>query len=404
MDFNPTERVPASMRPAKEREQIPALSRMTYLDNAGAGLPPTRVTEAMRRFVADWSENGEHWDAWMRDVVEARRLFGSLVCARRDEVGVLPSASVAISTAASALDLTKRKKVVTSALNFPTNVMMWQRMRESGLLNEVSVLQPSGGMVPTEDYATAVDDGTAVVAVDYVSWYSGARENIREISEIAHRHGALLLVDSFHALGVFPFDAKKDGIDVLVSGFYKWLCGPHGVACIYVDRELLEDLRPSYLGWLGVEGNVVDRMLEGRDPFDVPFPLDRAEPAATAARFEWGTWAAVCVTGAIEAMRFALENGIDYRFSRIKKIRGRIQEGFAEMGLEVITPSPEKNEGSGIVSFASRRQQGVVRALMKQNLVVSGRFGSIRASPHFYNTLEEADALLGALRPLVRKG
>ena len=403
MRFNRPGRRLWHMRLPKEREQIPALSQVTYLDNAGAGLPPTRVTDAMKKFLEDWSAKGEHWDAWMEDVVETRRLFGSLVGAKREEIGVLPSVSVAISSVASALDLSKRKKVVTSSLNFPTNVMMWQRMRESGILGEVSVLRPKGGMVPLEAYEKAIDDNTAVVAVDYVSWFSGARENIREIANLAHRRGALLLVDSFHALGVFPFDAKKDGIDVLVSGFYKWLCGPHGIACVYVDRNHLGDLRPSYLGWLGVEGNVVERQLAGRDPFDVPFPLDSAEPAATAARFEWGTWATVCVVGAIEAMRFALENGLSYRYNRIRKLRERIQEGYSDMGLKTITPSPESNQGSGIVSFRTRRQQKLVQALMKRKLVVSGRFGSIRASPHFYNLPEEADELLGALGSILRK-
>lgn len=391
------------MRPAKEREQVPALSEFTYLDNAGAGLPPTRVTEAMKRFLDDWSRTGEHWDAWTEDVVETRRLFGSLVGASRDEVGVLPSVSVAISSVASALDLRKKRKAVTSALNFPTNIMMWQRMRESGILKEVSVLQPSGGMVPVEEYSKAIDDRTAVVAVDYVSWFTGARESIKEISEIAHKHGALLLVDSFHALGVFPFDAKREGIDVLVSGFYKWLCGPHGIACVYVDRHLLNDLRPSYMGWHGVQGNVVERQLAGRDPFDVPFPLDSAVPSPTASRFEWGTWATVCVAGANEAMRFALETGIENRYKRIVRMKEELQEGFSGMGLKVLTPSAERNEGAGIVSFESKRQQEVVRALMKQKIVVSGRFGSIRASPHFYNIPDDVGEFLSALPRIVRR-
>ena len=381
-----------------ERRQIPALSDSTYLDNAGAGLPPLRVTDAMKGFIEDWSKTGEHWDAWLNDVVEARRLFGSLVGAKSSEVGVLPSVSVAMSSVASALDLSKKKRVVTSSLNFPTNVIMWQRMREAGLLEEVEVLGHEGGAVPIDAYRRAIDDKTALVSVDYVSWLSGARENVREISEIAHSHGALLLVDAFHALGVFPFDAKRDGIDVLVSGFYKWLCGPHGVACVYVDEEIIPDLAPSYMGWHGIRENVADRVLAGRDPFDVPFPLDGAEPAPSAARFEWGTWASVCVVGAIEAMRFALETGVGRRYEQIGKLRAEVEEGLAELGLRMLTPPLEKNPGSGIVSFETDRQQEAVAALMRQRIVVSGRFGHIRVSPHFYNTSDEVQRFLTAVR------
>ena len=79
-------------------------------------------------------------------------------------------------------------------------------------------------------------------------------------------------------------------------------------------------------------------------------------------------------------------------------MRDRVHEGFEELGLKVITPPRERNAGAGIVSFESGRQQEVVQSLMKRNVVVSGRFGSVRASPHFYNVPEEVESLLSALK------
>lgn len=380
------------------RNQIPSLAAMTYLDNAGAGLPPLSVTKAMNEFVEDWSQKGEHWEAWLQDVLELRKLFGQLIGARSEEVGVVPSVSSALAAFAASMNYSKRGKVVTSSLNFPTNAILWQRMREAGLLKTVEVLPSSEGRIPFEAYEAAIDDETAIVSIDYVSWFSGYRERIREIGEIAHQHGAIMVVDGFHALGVFPFDVKKDGIDVYVNGFYKWMCGPHGVACIYADSELLPDLKPAYIGWHGIKDNVIERIQAGRDPFDVPFPTDSATPSATAARFEWGTWAAVTVKGAIEAVKFAFDTDVATRYGIIKRRRMQLMEGLRSKRVEILTPSEDMNPGGGIVTFGTKDHKTMVSELSKDKIIVSGRFNHVRVSPHFYNTSEEIDKFLDALK------
>jgi selenocysteine lyase/cysteine desulfurase len=383
-------------RLADFRAMIPSLSDSTYLDSAGAGLPPLSVTNAMRSFIDDWSRHGEHWDLWLEEVVELRRRFGQLIGGAGTEVGVVPSVSVGLAAVASALDLGSRRKVVTSSLNFPTNVVLWQRMREAGLLKEVKVMKAAGGMVPLGDWEKAIDDNTTAVAVDYVSWFSGYREKVREIADIAHRHGALILVDGFHGIGVFPIDARRDSIDVLIGGFYKWLCGPHGAACLWVREDVLRDLEPSYTGWHGIRDNVIERLHQNRDVFDVPFPLESATPAKDAARFEWGTWASVVVRGAIEAVKFALETNPASRFEVVRKRRDELLAGLDKLGKEVLTPR-EDSAGSGIVTFAQKNHKELVRRLASQKIVVSGRFDHVRVSPHFYSTSQEVQTLLGAL-------
>ncbi len=380
------------------RERIPGLSARTYLDSAGAGLPPTSVTRAMSEFVADWSKHGEQWDEYLMDVIECRQFFARLVGAKGNEVGVVPSVSVGLAALASSVDFSKRRKVVTSSLNFPTNVVLWQRMRESGLAKEVRVLGHQNGVVPIDSWERAIDDETAVVAVDYVSWFSGYRELVREIAEIAHKHGALTFVDAFHGLGVFPIDVKLDGVDALCCGFYKWLCGPHGAACVYVNEKELKNLEPSYIGWMGIRDNVIERAQAKRDPFDVPFEMESATPSATAARFEWGTWAAVVVRGAVEALKFALETGPASRFEGISTRRKELLEGLRELDVKVLGPVEEKNPGSGIVTFETDDHKTLVRRLAEKKVMVSGRFSHIRVSPHFYNTSEEIDSLLDALK------
>lgn len=388
------------MEQARVRKDIPALKSMTYLDSAGAGLPPLSVTDAMKAIVDDWSRTGEHWEEWLLDVVECRERFGKLVRAKGREIGVVPSVSVALAAVASSIDFSRKKKVVVSSLNFPTNIILWQRMRERGILRGVEVLRHRNGVVPIEAYEKMIDDNTALVSIDYVSWLSGSREKVKHIAEIAHRRGALILVDAFHALGVFPFSVKKDGIDVLVSGFYKWLCGPHGVACIYTAENLLKGLDPAYLGWHGIEGNVIERLRGGRDPFDVPFSQSSAKPSRSAARFEWGTWATVAVKGAIEAMKFAVKNNPSWRFKIIRELKQELTAGLEKVGAKFLTPPLETNPGGGIVTFRAKKMEAVVAKLLKKKIIVSGRFGHVRVSPHFYNTGEEIERFLTAIHTI----
>ncbi len=384
------------------RHRIPRLSSVTYLDSAGAGLPPTSVSEAMRGFIDDWSKHGENWGKWLLDVVELRRVFGELIHANKEEVAVVPSVSVGLAALASSVNFSKRRKVVVSSLNFPTNILVWQRMKEAGLLRSVDVLKQDGGMVPIEVWEKAIDEETAVVSVDYVSWFSGYRERVREITELAHKRGALVVADGFHGLGVFPVDVKRDGVDALVGGFYKWLCGPHGAACLYLNESQLGDLSPAYIGWHGIRDNVVERVLANRDPFDVPFDTDRAEPSATAARFEWGTWAMVVVMGAIEAVKFALETKSDLRFDVIRRRRAELTSGLASLGVKMLTPDQGANSGGGIVTFEVKDHKAIVAKLTAMGIAVSGRYGHVRVSPHFYNTSDEVQTFLDALGPLIR--
>ncbi len=370
------------------RENFPVLSEKVYLDSAGAGIPPLSVTNAMLEFIKEWSREGEKWEEWLKELIEVRSRFASLIDVDANQVAVVPSVSVGLASFASSLDLTN-KKVVTSELNFPTNILLWQRMREKGLVRKVEVLRAKDGMIPRSSWKNSVDKETALVAVDYVSWLTGWREDLKELADIAHKKGALILVDGFHATGVFPFSVRKLGLDVFVTGFYKWMCGPHGVACLYVSKELLEKTEPSYLGWHGVRDNVAERVMAGRDPFDKPFPTGNAEPSHNASRYEWGTWAAVVIRGVLESLKWCEKVSPSKRYKTISRLREILFEKIENAGFNIVTPETVEEGLSGIVTFKVKDHVQTVEKLRRKGIIVSGRFNHIRVSPHFYNTEDD---------------
>ena len=79
----------------------------------------------------------------------------------------------------------------------------------------------------------------------------------QRLVEAAHAHGAHVLVDDFHGSGIVPIDVHATGIDFLVSGVLKWLCGGQGLALLYCRKDLIPRMEPRVVGWFGT-----------KDPFD----------------------------------------------------------------------------------------------------------------------------------------
>jgi len=382
-----------SMNIEEVREQIPLLARTVYLDSAGAGPPPRSVHESMGSFLDEWSNYGEKWDAWLLEIVRARELFARLVSTKTEEIACIPNVTSGLAAVASALRIESEQNVVVSELNFPTNVYIWHSMKQRGLISEVRVVKAENGQIPLSDFEKAIDDNTAAVSLDYVSWINGCREDIPEVTRIAHSHGALMLVDAFHAVGVIPVDAHKIGVDVLTCGTYKWLMGPHGTAFLYVNREILEQLEPSIVGWHGISDSVVARAVANEDTFGRPFDLSKVEPATDATRFEWGTWSVISVVGAKAALEFALKYSPADREPLIGKLTDRLLDGLRGRARGVTSPL-EKERRSGIVTFEVESAGTVARRLQEEGVVVAPRLNTLRVSPHFFNTEEEIDALL----------
>lgn len=375
------------------RNQIPLLANNVYLDNAGAGPPPLSVHQAMRSFLDDWRDYGEKWEEWLLEIVKARDLFARLIGATLAEVACVPNVSSALAAIGSALPLQPGQNVVVSELNFPTNVYIWHALKRKGLLSEVRVLKAKNGEVPTSDFERAIDDKTAAVSLDYVSWINGCKEDIRSVTQIAHSHGTLMLVDAFHAVGVMPVDVRELGVDVLTCGTYKWLMGPHGTAFLYVKGDVLERLEPAIVGWHGISDSVVARVLSKQETFGRPFDLTGVVPAKDATRFEWGTWSIITVAGAKAALEFTLKYAPRDRWPMIERLNERLSDGLRKKGRHITSP-PDRERRSGILTFEVDDAAKMARKLLEEHVVVAPRVNTLRVSPHFYNTDREIDILL----------
>jgi len=208
-------------------------------------MPKPAVEEmiAFEQKIAGGGTIGFDEEAETRALEVARNEMASLLHAKSDEISVLSSATEGICTVAWSLDFEKGVNVVSTDADFPSVVYPWMRLgRSKGC--EVRLARNYDGRVNEEDVERLVDKHTSVISISQVEYGTGQRFDLRWLSELAHSHGAILVVDATQSAGLMPIDVHADGVDALVAGGYKGLLGPFGSACLYVRADLIPRLEP----------------------------------------------------------------------------------------------------------------------------------------------------------------
>jgi len=261
-------------------------------------------------------------------------------------------------------------------------VYPWLRKR---LGAKVHYVKNVDGKILLEDMEKTVDDKTVAVAVSHVEYVNGFCHDLRALSEIAHEHGAYLIVDAIQSAGAMQIDAKRDDVDFLTTACYKWLLSPSGAGYLYVKEELIEEFEPPFVGWASVKPEVFETI----DFWDI-WNLKLSE---TANRFEVGSSSFISLIGTTEALKMLLNFGIENIEKRILKLTDHLIEAIKNLGLKLQTPE-EAQYRSGIVLSKIDKPKELSERLRQKGIIVSARANGLRVSPHFYNTEEEIDKLM----------
>jgi kynureninase len=245
------------------------------------------------------------------------------------------------------------------------------------------VESPDATRVPLEAIERAVDDRTALVATSHVFFTSGAIQDVRAVSAIAHRRGALCLVDGYQAARQIPVDVKALDVDFYCAGGLKWLLGGAGVTFLYVRGELASRLTPTVTGWFAHADQFAF------DPRGLVFHDD-------ARRFELGTPALLPVYAQLGGLEIIEEIGIP----AIREVTHRLSEDLiSQARAHDLNPkvAPSAEERSAIVMLPSDDPGRDVGRLAEAGFVTDARPGHVRLSPYFYNAPDDYRAALEML-------
>jgi selenocysteine lyase/cysteine desulfurase len=307
-----------------------------------------------------------------------------MIHSQPEEIALTHNTTAGINLVAEGFPWQPGDNVVTLADEFPTNQYPWLQLADRGV--ETRRVPVDAGRADPDRLAAACDRRTRVVSVSWVGYGSGWRNDLPRIAQIAHAHGALLLVDAIQALGVFPLDVRATPIDFLAADGHKWMLGPEGAGLFYLRREHLDRLRPRGIGWNSVVG--------AHDFSRIELDLKR-----TAERYEGGSQNMVGLIALKASLELLAEFGPEALSRRVLEITDLACERLIASGA-VIHSDRRPPHHSGIVSFElpGRDPQAVRRRCLEQGVVLSCRAGRLRISPHAYNDPSDLERLEQALR------
>ena len=312
----------------------------------------------------------------------ARQAFAGLINADPNEVADCTSVSAGVSALASALDFGgERNKIVVSDFEFPTIAHIWHAQARRGA--RVVHVPAAGNVIPLERFAEAIDERTKLVSITHVCFRNGSRLDVPAIVELAHRKGALVLLDAYQTLGTLPVDVKALKVDFLAGGVLKYLLASAGLAFIYIRKDLVPDLYPTTMGWFSQA-----------DIFAMDIYANT--PSPTARRFESGTPPVPSIYAGVAGMKLIQSVGLEKIRAAIGEITGALKEGAMRRGFNLASPADPDKHGA-LITLRSHKVDLLVKRLEAEGIITSSRDNNLRVSPHFYNNQRDVDVLMDCL-------
>ena len=388
------------------RKDFPLLMAqdIAYLDNAATAQRPQCVLDAVNRFYCEQNANPLRGlyplsvaatDAYENARAAVRRFLNAK---STSEIVFTRNTTEGLNLAAYSYGLSHIRagdEVVVSILEHHSDLLPWQMVcRQTGATLKFLECEPDGSL-DLNRAETAITDKTKLVAVTHVSNVIGRVNPIRQLADIAHRHGAVIVVDGAQSTPHIPVDVQALDADFLAFSGHK-VYGPMGIGVLYGKRALLEEMPPFLTG-----GEMIESVTrEGAVFAELPH------------KFEAGTVNAAGAAGLRAAIEYVESVGFDAMHRQELALTQRTLAGMADMPHIHVLGSDRAEEHNGIVTFTV---EGVHPHDVSEILACDGvdvRAGhhcaqpllqhlgysaTVRASFAFYNTENEVDRLLQSL-------
>lgn len=367
---------------SSNKKLFPLTREISYLDTAAEGLPPSTAEAELANY---WREKSRGTPGRVRlyeKQRETEEAAAKLLGTSPDYVAFLSNSSEGLNLLANSIDWREGDEVLICDLEFPSNVVVWLRLKELGV--RLIVIPTTGGVMRLEDWTSRLSRKTRVVSVSQVSYKTGTQAPfLQSLAEETHRTGALFCVDATQALGRVPVSVQ--GVDYLVASSYKWLLGTHGLGLVYMSEEAREQVTPRTAGWYSIESVFHARRFETFDRKSNAGQLQSGMP----------NFPALFAMSA--GMDVLLSVGVDRLDRELRPLVKALRDRLEEQGRSLLTPAGSEF-ASGIVSFDCEQAEAKATWLASQKVIVWGGDGRIRVSVHLYNDESDIERCLDAIR------
>jgi cysteine desulfurase / selenocysteine lyase len=382
----------------RARSETPGCQHVVHLNNAGAALPPTVVTEAMIDHLRLEAAMGGYEAARHKaEAVEnTYAAIGRLLGCHVEEVAVVENATRAWDQAFYAMRFSPGDTILTSRAEYASNVIAFLQVTARTGARIVVVDDDEHGQISIDDLARRIDSRVKLIALTHVPTHGGLVNPAAEVGKVARAAGVTYLLDACQSVGQLPIDVDEIGCDILSATGRKYLRGPRGTGFLYVRAGTLTDLEPPFLDLHAASWTAPDRYVVRAD----------------ARRFEnWETNYAAKI-GLGVAIDYALDWGIPAIEQRVSGLAEQLRSRLGS--VPGVTVHDQGLRRCGIVTFtvdgapATEVQQRLSEAGINTSVSLveyaqldqpaRGLPDLVRASVHYYNTEDEVDHLERQLR------
>jgi cysteine desulfurase/selenocysteine lyase len=396
------------MKTSEVRELFPILHQevnghpLVYLDNAATSQKPASVIEALKHYY-EWDNSNVHrgvhtlgsraTDAYEGAREKVAKFIGA---ASEQEIIFTRGTTTAINMVASGYArsvLQEGDEIVITPMEHHSNLIPWQQVaKATGATLKYIPLQPDGS-ISLADVEQVITDKTKMVSIVYVSNVLGVINPVKEIAQIAHKHGAKIMVDGAQSTPHMKVNVQDLDCDFYGLSGHK-MCGPTGIGALYGKKALLEQMEPIEFG-----GEMIDHVdLYESTWKDLPW------------KFEGGTPMIAGAVGLGAAIDFLQQVGMDEIYKHDLQLTQYALDRMSQID-DLVVYGPMLNR-AGLVTFnlgdihphdlatvldaegiAIRAGHHCCQPLMRWLKVSS----TARASFYLYNTEEDVDRLVGGL-------
>ena len=375
---------------------------LVYLDNGATAQKPSMVIDAINTYYKDYNSNihrGVHHLSQVATTAyeESREKLRAFINAPKlEEVIFTKGTTDSVNIVASCFgrnSLNKGDEVIISAMEHHSNIVPWQMIcdEREAVLKVIPI--NNNGELLMDEYKKLLSDKTKLVAVIHISNTLGTINPVKEIVDLAHQKGALVLLDGAQAVPHIKVDVQDLGCDFYVFSGHK-MFGPTGVGVLYGKSEYLNNM-PPYQGG----GDMIKEVTFEKTTYNcLPH------------KFEAGTPNIVGGIGLGVAVDYMQEVGIDLIHSREEELLAYATEKILKIeGVRIIGEAERK---ASVLSFVIDGLHPFDIGTLLDQLGIAVRTGhhctqplmtffeipgTIRASFAFYNTKEEVDKLISGL-------
>ena len=398
--------------PNKLRKDFPVLDRvvnknkLVYLDNAATSQKPKSVIDSLTQYYSTYNSNvhrGVHTLS-----VEATEAYENARVKLSDFIGSIPEEVIWTRNTSESINIVayglKNKvssgdNIVISRMEHHSNLVPWQQLCDQTGASLRYLEHNLEGRIDLIDAKAKIDAKTKIIAITHMSNVLGVINPIKEIREMSKKFGSYLVLDGAQSVPHFKVNVNDLDCDFLSFSAHKML-GPTGIGLLYGKEELLNEMPPFYFG-----GDMISEVsYESAKWNDLPYKFEAGTPNIADA----------IATGA--AVDYLNSVGMDNIFEHEEDITKYALEKFKELdGYNIIGPTDEEARG-GVISFthnkihphdigeildkfgiAIRTGHHCAMPLVRSYEIVA----AARASFYLYNTKEEIDLLIDALKEVV---